>query len=326
MMNNARNLSNNPPVTVIISTRNRAESLLRTLESIFTLNYPDFCLIVLDQSDEKLPQDALAKFDATGKFCYVYSSTRGLGAGHNAAIALAKTELIAVTDDDCITPPGWLDEMVQAFKQDEKIGLVFGNVLPTAYDPDTGYIPVFEGATPTPTLLKGVSDRLIAGLGIGACLGLKRSAWLAAEGFDEMLGPGAPLGSLEDRDFAIRLLLREYYIYHAPDFSVEHFGYRKNAELKKLAYRDWFGFGTSFAKFLKCGDLALMPYMLGQMWFGQAVKPFFKHLLFKRRVRGVTPIWSFWVGFVVGVFARVDRPTRKFKVSKRQHPVSQINC
>jgi GT2 family glycosyltransferase len=323
-MNSAYNLSNKPPVTIIISTRNRAESLIKTLESIFTLDYPALCLIVLDQSDEKLPQDVLARFEATGKFCYVYSSTRGLGAGHNAAIALAKTEFIAVTDDDCITPPGWIDEMVQAFKQDEKIGLVFGNVLPADYDPATGYIPVFEGATPT--LLKGVSDRLIAGLGIGACLGLRRSAWLAAEGFDEMLGPGAPLGSLEDRDFAIRLLLRGYYIYHSPGFSVEHYGFRKNSDLKKLAFRDWFGFGSSFAKFLKCGDFALTPYMLGQMWFGQAVKPFFKQLVFKRRLRGVTPIWSFWVGFVVGLFARVDRPTHKFKVSNRQHQVSKINC
>jgi hypothetical protein len=74
--------------------------------------------------------------------------------------------------------------------------LVFGNVYPVYYDPDTGYIPVFESKKPT--LLKAVSGSIIDGLGIGACFGIRRSAWLAAEGFDEMLGPGAPLGSLED--------------------------------------------------------------------------------------------------------------------------------
>ena len=307
------NLKGSIKVTVIISTRNRACSLVQTLNSILANNYPDYNLIVLDQSDEKLPENVLKEFEADERFCYVYSPTRGLGAGHNAAIALAKTELLAVTDDDCIIPSNWLVELVKAFYVDERIGLVFGNVLPAKYDPQKGYIPVFERTNPT--LLKSVSDNLSDGLGIGACFGIRRSAWEAAGGFDEMLGPGAPLGSLEDRDIALRLLLKGYYIYQTPGFSVLHYGFRKNTELRKLAYRDWFGFGSSFAKYLKCRDFAITHYILIQMWLGQAVRPFFKILVFERRLQGVTPLWSFWVGFLAGLFHGVEAGTRKFKVS-----------
>lgn len=82
------------------------------------------------------------------RFHYLRSSTKGLGRGHNAAIALTQSELIAITDDDCVVPPNWLSAVVGVLAADERVGVVFGSVLPCDYDATTGYVPVFERTRP----------------------------------------------------------------------------------------------------------------------------------------------------------------------------------
>src|SRR5690349_8177042 len=156
------------------------------------------------------------------RITYVRDSTKGLAHGHNLGISLAKSELIAFTDDDCIVPTNWLVEMHKAFKQDNKIGLVFGNVISAIEDEKDGYTPVF--IRDSASLMKDIKADLYHGMGIGACFGIKRSVWSEIGGFDEMLGPGSPLGSLEDRDIAIRVLLAGYFIYQTPDISIIHYG------------------------------------------------------------------------------------------------------
>jgi glycosyltransferase involved in cell wall biosynthesis len=234
-----------PPVTIIISTRNRGEKVVLAIKSILEIDYPEFSLLVLDQSDDDSTQKAIEPFQRDPRFHYILSTTRGLGIGRNTAISLCQTEFIALTDDDCEVSPDWLHEIIEAFKVDPKIGLVSGNVIACEYDKTQGYIPVFERSAPI--LLTGINDNLYQGLGIGACFGIKRSAWQAVSGFDEMLGAGSPLGSLEDRDIAIRLLIAGFYVYHTPKVNLIHFGFRWNSQLRFLDYRTWLGFGTSYA-------------------------------------------------------------------------------
>lgn len=143
-------------------------------------------------------------------------------------------------------------------------------------------------------------------------MGVRRSAWEAVQGFDEMLGPGAPLGSLEDRDIAIRMLAAGLAVSHVPGPRVVHSGFRFNRELRKMAFRDWLGFGSSYAKYLKCGHWEISRYMLGQMWWGQAVQRSLRRLRHERRLRNVTPVVSFWLGFIYGLLTRVNRRTGHF--------------
>jgi GT2 family glycosyltransferase len=303
-----------PPISVVISTRNRGASIIAPVKSILSNNYPDFEVVVLDQSETGLTREALQPFMANPNFNYIHSSSRGLGIGHNLAVKQARNELIAITDDDCEVPPDWLERLAEAFSSDSRIGLVFGNVLASEYDILTGYIPVFERNQPR--LLTSINDDLYQGLGIGACLGIKRSAWQSVEGFDEMLGPGSPFGSLEDRDMGIRLLLAGYYVYQTPTFSVIHSGFRNNEQLPVLAFQDWFGFGSCYAKYLKCGFFNLTDYFLIKMWFHRALLPSLRKLIKYHRIGSITPIFSFWVGFFISLLTPLDRTNSKFMNKK----------
>ncbi|HEX2915567.1 MAG TPA: glycosyltransferase family A protein [Chloroflexia bacterium] len=299
------------PVTAIISTRNRSHCIAAAVESVLMNDYPCFELIVLDQSDNNLTEKALTPYLNNPRLVYVRSNSRGLGIGHNIAVSIARTELLAFTDDDCLVAVDWISQIVQAFQVDQEIGLVFGNVLPTQYDVKTGYIPVF--IQPDAYLLKSLKGDLKRGMGIGACFALKKSIWEKVKGFDQMLGPGAPLGSLEDRDIAIRVLLAGKYVYHTPAVRVVHLGFRQNRELRKLAFRDWFGFGSSFAKYLKCGHWDISYYMIYQMWTQQAFLRIFHSILVQKRISNVTASVSFWIGFIAGLFSSVDDETTLFK-------------
>jgi len=299
-----------PPVSALVCTRSRGSGVVATIKSILGSDYPDFSLLVLDQSDDERTEKALLAFRHDPRFTYLRSTTRGLGAAHNVAIRGLQTELIAITDDDCVVPVDWLREIVRACQSDERIGLVFGRVAAGPYDAGAGYVPVFEHDAPV--VLTTLRGNLFQGLGIGACFALKRSAWLSVHGFDEMLGPGSPLGSLEDRDMAIRLLLAGYAVSYTPQVSVTHYGFRPKRELRHLAFQDWLGFGACYAKYLKCGHWATTRYLVRRMWIGQALGHALQHLHVARRPGRVTPVLAFWWGVVAGLAAAVDHDTTLF--------------
>ncbi len=300
-----------PPVTVLISTRNRGDKVTATIQSILNNDYPEINLIVLDQSDNDLTEKAVLPFLEDSRFRYISSSTRGSGAGRNAAVSFSQTEYLAFTDDDCEVKSNWLHEIIEAFKIDPGIGLVSGNVIATEYDRTLGDIPVFEWNTPT--LLKNINDNLSNSLGISACYAIKRSAWQAVRGFDEMLGPGTPFGSTEDRDLAIRLLFAGFYIYHSPKVVVTHFGFRRNDELRSMTFRHWLSRGAIFAKYLKCGHWDITELILGKFWVGQALGGVWYYFKTSGRLGRGTPVVVFWVGFVFGLLWPVDSKTIHFK-------------
>ncbi|MDB5073998.1 MAG: glycosyl transferase family protein [Chloroflexi bacterium] len=302
--------SGHEPVTVVVATRNRGQGIVASIASILSIDYPAFELLVIDQSTDDRTRAAVCQFRHDPRFRYLRSASKGLGRAHNLAIAQARSEIIAVTDDDCLVPPNWLSAIVSAFSADPRVGGIFGTVLACEYDVTAGYVPIFERARPV--TLTRLEDNLAAGLGIGACFALRRSIWREVHGFDEMLGPGSPLGSLEDRDMALRILLAGYHVSYTPTVQVVHYGFRRNNQLRQLARRDWFGFGSSFAKYLKCGHWALTPYMLREMWIGQAVHQAIHHWRIERRIGRLTPIASFWCGFAAGLMVPVDRRTGLF--------------
>lgn len=299
-----------PPVSVLICTRSRGDGIVATIESILGSDYPDFRLLVLDQSDDDLTELASLPFRHDPRFTYLRSKTKGLGTAHNTAIRGLQAELIAITDDDCVVAVDWLSEIVQAFLVDGHIGMVFGRVVACHYDASTGYVPVFE--RDEPVILTTVREDLFQGFGIGACFAVRRSAWQSVRGFDAMLGPGGLLGSLEDRDMAIRLLLAGCAVYYTPRITVTHYGFRKNRELRGLAFRDWFGFGACYAKYLKCGHWTITRYMIHRMWIGQALGHSLEHLQVERQLGRVTPVLTFWLGFVAGLASAVDHDTNLF--------------
>ena len=303
-----------PEVTVVISTRNRGKRIVKTIRTILANEYPDFEVIVVDQSEDHYTETALRPFLSSARIRYIRTSTEGLSVGRNLGIRNARSEFIALTDDDCEVTSNWLRELVRAFSVDSRIGVVFGNVLAGSHDPDAGFITAYVRTEPY--LARSIGEKLEVE-GISGCMGIRQSTWRVLSGFDEMLGVGGPLKAGEESDFTIRALLAEYFVYEEPRVIVTHQGFFSWDKGSGVIHRNWYGTGASFAKQLKCGYWSVVPLLFRLAWrwaFGRSrvarsLGP---------RPRSFLRLFAFIKGFAAGVATRVDRATGHFVRNKAQ--------
>ena len=297
-----------PPITVVVSTRNRGDSIVKTVETILSSDYPQFELRVIDQSEDESTEASLLPFVKNPRLQYLRTASRGVSAGRNLGINSARNEFIAVTDDDCEIPQGWLKELAAAFSVDPRIGVIFGNSLPGPHDPSAGFIPSY--VRKDSFLARSIYEKHRVE-GISACMGLRRSVWQMLGGFDERLGTGTSFRSAEEVDFTIRTLLAGYFVYETPSVAIIHHGFRTREQSLTLIHSYYYGTGAMFAKHIKCGNWPVVPLLmrLGLRWplGGSLVTAG----LGKNQHR-LLRLTSFIRGFVAGSFTEADKERCQF--------------
>jgi GT2 family glycosyltransferase len=292
-------------VTVVIPTRNRGDSVVRTIRTTLLNGYPDLELKVVDQSDDDRTEIFLQPLLSDPRITYIRTNTRGLSSALNVGIRCAESEIIAITGDDCEVHKDWLKELIAAFAIDRRIGIVFGNVLPCSHDHSLGFVPAY--VRDTEFLARKISEKHnIAGT--TACMGLKRSVWEALGGFDQMFGTGACLHSAEDLDLTLRALLKGHAIYETPRVSVIHHGFYRREERRAIVFRYWYGTGAAFVKQLKCGRLCMVTVLLRLMRGWVLRRSRMARSLGKPSQR-LLQLEAFLKGFMAGAAISVDRPT-----------------
>ena len=292
---------NPPPVTVVVSTRNRSEYILKTVQSILLNDYPSFEVLVIDQSENDLTEAILRPLLGDPRFRYLRSPTKGLSVGRNLAISATQSQFIAITDDDCEVPTHWIRELVSSFAVDHRIGIIFGNTLAASHDRTAGFIPAYIRSEPF--LARGIHEKNRVE-GISACMGLRRNLWQILGGFDEMLGAGSPFKASEEIDFTIRALLAGYFVYETPNVVVLHHGFRTWEQGQVLIQGYLYGIGAMFMKHLKCGHWGVIQVLLHLAWRWAFQHPVvdFGH----RPPRGLR-IKGFIQGFIAGALHPVDK-------------------
>jgi cellulose synthase/poly-beta-1,6-N-acetylglucosamine synthase-like glycosyltransferase len=127
----ARSHPDSPPpiVSVIVSTRNHAAWLQRTVDAVMgqaidaTLE-----MIVVDNASTDQTADVMraAIRSATRPLTYArLPADRAPAGGRNAGIELARGQFLAFTDSDCTPSPGWLRAALAAFDS-PAVGIVQG--------------------------------------------------------------------------------------------------------------------------------------------------------------------------------------------------------
>jgi GT2 family glycosyltransferase len=295
-------------VSALVCTRNRPESLLRTVRSLLASDGA-FELLVMDQSDGTESERALSAFRADPRFRYVRSPARGKGAALNEGLRLARGEVVVCTDDDCEAPPGWVTDMARVMDAQPTAAVVFCNVSAPPYDRSAGYVPAYERR----------HDRLLSslvqarkGLGLGAGMALRRTVVLAFGGFDETFGPGSRFGSCDDWDISLRAILGGWHVYDTADVSILHHGFRTLAEGRTHALRDWVAIGALCAKPIRAGHLSAVPLALW-LFFVEAVWPPVRDVMRLKRPSGLSRIVGFVRGFTGGLRTPLDRKTLLFR-------------
>lgn len=221
-----------PTITVAVCTRQRPDSLARTLASLVRLDYPadKLDLLVVDNApqDEATAQ-VVAHFPQVR---YVVAPCPGLDRARNRAIAAALGDIVAFTDDDVIVDPLWLQAIAPHF-MNTAVMAVTGLVVPAEretpaqnwFEDYGGFGRGFEMRYYTMGTRKEWGYwPLGAGIfGTGCNMAYRQTLFEQIGGFDPALDVGTPAQGCGDHDMFYRTLCAGYILVYEPGAMVWHY-------------------------------------------------------------------------------------------------------
>jgi glycosyltransferase involved in cell wall biosynthesis len=240
-------------VSVIVCTYNRAHQLRDTLRAMLLMDPPADCrveiLVVDNNSTDNTPAVvAEAARDGRTEIFYLQEFRQGKSFALNCALAHARGEILALTDDDVIPAPDWLARIVSDFREHD-VTFVFGKVLPR------------WGAMPPPELLGRRAQDIWGPLAIvdygdtpqayapdctGQRLPIGANVAFAATAIRTVGGWRTDLGKVnntlisgEDHEIFMRLRRSQLYAgFYDPQVTVRHFV--SGSRLTRSYFRKWF--------------------------------------------------------------------------------------
>jgi glycosyltransferase involved in cell wall biosynthesis len=237
-----------PQISIIVCTRNRAESLpvcLNSIEQAAVANrsVEVELLIVNNGSTDATAALLQAWQKSTSVRCRVLlAEQRGVSHAKNYGLKQATGKIIAFTDDDCTVAPDYLTQLERAYAADAGPTLRGGRV--ELGDPRD--LPFTIKTDLAPQRFAGGHP---GGFIHGCNLTLSRSALELVGRFDTRLGPGQPIGAAEDSDFVYRAHRSGVMVLYDPSIVVfHHHGRRDFAEVKLLQDVYNLGNGALYAK------------------------------------------------------------------------------
>jgi GT2 family glycosyltransferase len=225
--------------------------LVRTVESLLMLDYPDFEIIVVDNrhSADRRP---LPSFPGGSKVHVFWEPRRGVSAARNLGIAKSTGDFVAFTDDDAVVDPNWLRAMGSTFAIESDVEAIGGLVLPLELEtaPQLWFEEFYGGFSPSlrfekmsVELMRGVDEMFPYAIGVfgaGCNMAFRRSALTRIGGFDIYIGGGTLARAGEDVALALKLVVTGGTYAYEPAALVRHSHRRTEAEFLKQA----FNYGT----------------------------------------------------------------------------------
>ena len=256
-----------PPIpaaalSVVVASRDRPESLGRTLAAMQRLTPQPGELIVADSGSQDRAAVA-ATAEAHGARC-VRLDRPGLSLARNAGAAAASGEAVAFLDDDCVADPGWASALCRGFADPTAV-VVTGQLLPAELETEAqvlflryahmdrrGFVPVrFSAASPPSKHWPLDAWRM----GSGGNLAVRRSAFARLGGFREDLGLGTPARGGEDLFLLWQAIRTGAAVVYRPDALAWHAHHRTGEALENVL----FGYGVGHAAYLRAARQAGAP-------------------------------------------------------------------
>lgn len=226
-------LSSLPSLSVAVCTRDRPEHLAPCLNALRKLSTPPLEILVIDNAPKTQATRELIE-NSYPEVTYILEPRPGLDWARNCAIASAKGNIIAYTDDDVVVDEGWANAIVRIFAQNEEVMAVTGLVVP--YELETEPQILFEkyggfgrGFTrkwyrPSETersklaLMHAGSGKF----GTGANMAFRRSVFGEIGLFDPALDVGTVTNGGGDLDMFFRVLKFGHTLVYEPAAMVRH--------------------------------------------------------------------------------------------------------
>jgi glycosyltransferase involved in cell wall biosynthesis len=216
-----------PDVSVIICTRNNADSLAETLCAFGRIQMPEalkFELIVVDNASNDGTACVVREADPSIGAKYVREPAKGLSSARNAGLKTAKGEVILFTDDDVIPCEDWLEKMATPLLNGQ-CDAITGRIQLAKHLVRPWMQPMHYTWLAAATV---VMPELV-----GACMGFHRSVLEKVPEFDPELGAGA-LGFAEETLFSNQLGVAGYSLGKIDQTCVEH-----HPRASRLVRKEW---------------------------------------------------------------------------------------
>ncbi len=234
-------------ISVILATKDRSEHLARCLDSIIKNSEINFEILVIDQSRNNL-SEIVAKTFKKSKIIYHHLNKAKKSEALNLGISMAKGNILAFTDDDCIVSHNWLYSIKKTFQEDKKIKMLFGKSMPYQEKKHPNLV--------CPSVFTMDSDHVISKptfhaekIGFGNNMAIRRDSLLDKSiYFASWLGPGSAAHAAEDAEISLRMLMSGNKIRYNSKILVFH--------------NKWLNEKESFTQMLQylCGETACYGY------------------------------------------------------------------
>ncbi len=278
---------NNPEVSVVIPTHNRAPILRECLDSVLAQSFESYEVVVVNDASTDATRQILKRYQQThgGRIQVARGSYGAPGLTRNAGAARASGRYLLFTDDDCRAPRQWIESMLQTLRQTGADALCGGFEAHRLKTPAERYqywrMRALFRDTPKWVRAAPVINFLVP-----------------ARIFNEAGGfPPYPWESLEDWAFCFRLNEAGYRIFYDPAVKVTH-RYKPTSRPVYRALRDTARRGPDLCQTrmsrAAMGAKAVVKYASAPLWipwvfpwdlYGRAV--YAEHIFFWSRMRAL---------------------------------------
>lgn len=238
-------------ISLLVCTRNRCDSLARTLASMTVAAQAagevPVEVIVVDNGSTDATDAVVTAWQAAQDFPVHLVHTRQPGLSHarNAGLARARGAIIAMTDDDCVLHTDFLPRLAAVFALEDAPAIIGGRIELG----DPADLPITIKVEDHPMIAR--PERFPGGFVMGANLAFCATIPALIGPFDPRFGAGAPFLAAEDTDFLLRALQRGIAVKYDPTFAVDHHhGRREAGDGVALLAGYSFGDGALYARHL----------------------------------------------------------------------------
>lgn len=117
---------NQPLVSVVIPTFNRAYCLGRAVDSALQQTHANMEVVVVDDgSTDDTASTVAAQYGHDSRVRYIHQSNQGVAAARNTGLAAARGEFVALLDSDDIWRPWKVDVQLAVFNRFPDVGMVW---------------------------------------------------------------------------------------------------------------------------------------------------------------------------------------------------------
>jgi GT2 family glycosyltransferase len=217
-------------ITAYIPAYNSAEFLARAIEGLLAQTLRPEEILVIDDGSRDGTAEIAARYP--GVTLVRHEQNSGLGAARNTAFLMARNELVASIDADCVAQPAWLQSLARRFEDPNVVGVggrLIEGVQRTAADRwRAAHMPQEWGEKPVrnPRFLFGCNNLF------------RKSAVIEVGSYDKSMRTNG-----EDTDLSRRLRDQGWDLFYDPEARAIHLRHDTVRSILDTYWR-WWRFGV----------------------------------------------------------------------------------